>query len=104
MVAHPVVSVLAAAPVAADKAGAALGAAFAARQAADVDVPGPGGCAVGAGDGFIDDDEAAGVRQFDLCRLDRPDFHSPFFEAPVALVERAGKKGGSPAASRSALL
>jgi len=98
------VSVFAAAPVAADKPGEAFGASFAARQAADVDVPGAGDFAVGAGDGFVDDDQAAGVGQFDFGRLDRRDFYFPFFEATVAFVGRADKKGGSPVASRSAVL
>ncbi len=90
--------------MAADEPGKALGAAFSTRQTGDVNVPGSGDFAVGEGNGFVDDYEAAGVGQFDLGRLDRPDFHFPLFEASVAFVNGADKKGGSPAASRSAVL
>ncbi len=40
------------------------------------------------------------MRQFDLGRLDWPDFHFPLFEASMAFVEGADKKGDSPAASK----
>lgn len=104
MVAHPVVFVFAAAPVTPDEPCEALRAALAAWQAGDVDMPGTRGFAVGGGGGFVDDDQAAGMGQFNLGRLDRPGFYFAFFETSVAFVGGAGKKGGSPAARPSAVL
>jgi len=81
----------------------AFGAAFAARQAGDIPVSGVGGLAVGEGDGLIDDDQTAGVGQFNFGRFDRPDLYRALFEASVAFVRGADKKGDWLSASFSAV-
>ena len=43
--------------------------------------------------GLVDNDQAAGVSQFDLCRFDGIDPNLSFFDASVSFVYRLVKKG-----------
>lgn len=95
-IAHPVVADLATSPVAADEGGESFGATR--QSAAEIIGDGLLGRFGGgfSGRGFIDDDQAAGMRNADFERFDGEDPNTPGLQTSVAYVRAfAGKRGES---------